>query len=102
MDSSRRPFVAIVDVPMHISSDKIEVKEIIKRWDAMDVVMEIAKVALKRAEIVTNSDRTLAELRRPAWNNRRCCPCLKGSEVVLESLRPVGVEQIVTIRSGHA
>jgi hypothetical protein len=32
MDSSGRPLVTVIDMPVHIGSDKAKIKEVIKGW----------------------------------------------------------------------
>ena len=89
--------MAFVYMPVDIGIDEIVIKEVIKRWDAMDVVMKIPKIAFKVLKIGSESTEALTERCWPSRNDRSGGPCLKLGEDVLKGLGPMGICQIGAI-----
>lgn len=90
----RRLLAEVVDMPVDIGTDKLEIKEVIKGRHTVGNVMEIPEVAFKEPAIVFGGPRTLTQFCWPSWNDRRSGPCLKGGKGLVEIGRPLSIGKI--------
>jgi len=95
MNGLRRTLMEFVDMPVNKGTDKVEVKELLKRKTRNVLHMrEKAVIPLKMPTIVIESDRTLPKRCISATNNRSGGPVLKIGEGLLEIGRPVLIREI--------
>jgi len=93
-DGHRRSLVAVVDMPVDIRGDQVKIKEIIKRWNAMALMMEIPKIAFKVRAIDFDRREALTKRRWPSWDERHSGPGLKGCKGFLSLARPVSIGEV--------
>lgn len=89
-----RAMMDLIDMPMDIGADKLEVKELVKReaWDILHM-HEKPKIVLKSALVVINCDWTLSERCITTRDQGTGGPGLKRCEALLQRRRPVAIGQ---------